>query len=157
MQFLFLIIANKMNHCRECGARIDDRFNWWQALRCSRCRAKKDQELAELIEKNHWIDAENDSLRYAYTTAENKSKHTEYQYHKIKIRYNLLRQRNSVLLNDNKRLERQNKKQQEWIERLFARIHELEKTIEEKDVILESKREEVKNLMNQLLDHNQKK
>ncbi len=115
-----------MNHCRICNKIIPDRFNWWQALRCSRCRARKDQELAELIEKNHWIDVENDSLIYAYTNMQNKEKNTEYKYKKLKIRYDLLRQRNSVVLNDNQRLETENQRLRKWIERLFARIHVLE-------------------------------
>lgn len=115
-----------MNHCRICDAVIPERFNWWVALRCSKCRKRKDQELAELIEANHWIDAEDDSLRYAYATAENKCRHFEYQYKKLNMRYKLLRQRNSAVLNDNKRLETENERLRKWIERLFARIHVLE-------------------------------
>jgi hypothetical protein len=79
-------------------------------LRCSDCRAKKDEELAELIDMNHSIDADNDLLRCDCINATNKMKATEYQNKKIKKRYELLRQRHSVVLNDNRRLNKENEK-----------------------------------------------
>ena len=87
-------------------------FNWWPALRCSNCRSRKDDELAELIQNHQDIDYEfnwvvQDAKRYL-------------------MRNKLLRQRNQVLQNDNQRLESENERLRKWIERLFQRIHVLE-------------------------------
>lgn len=127
-----------MNQCRICWKNIQRMFNWWPALRCASCRAIKDDELATAIEDT--IDVFNES-----ESAIEDAK-------RLSMRNKLLRQRNQVLLNDNKRLETDNERLRKWTERLFARINELEKTIEEKDVLLESKREEVNILMNKNAD-----
>lgn len=101
-----------MNHCRICWIIIPEKFNWWPALRCSKCRAIKDDELATAIEDT--LD-----VQYECESAIEDAK-------RLSMRNKLLRQRNQVLLNDNQRLETENQRLRKWIERLFARIHVLE-------------------------------
>ena len=101
-----------MNQCRICWKIISRMHNWWPALRCSSCRAIKDDELATAIEDT--IDVFNES-----ESAIEDAK-------RLSMRNKLLRQRNQVLLNDNQRLEFENERLRKWIERLFQRIHVLE-------------------------------
>lgn len=95
-----------------CKKIIPRMHNWWPALRCSDCRAIKDDELQTAIEDT--IDVFNES-----ESAIEDAK-------RLSMRNKLLRQRNQVLLNDNQRLETENQRLRKWIERLFARIHVLE-------------------------------
>lgn len=112
INFLYLI-KQEMNQCRICWKPIPRIFNWWPALRCSKCRAIKDDELQTAIEDT--LD-----VQYECESAVEDAK-------RFQMRNKLLRQRNQVLLNDNQRLEKENQKLSEWIERLFKRINELEK------------------------------
>ena len=95
--------------CKKIIPRI---HNWWPALRCSSCRAIKDDELATAIEDTIEVFNESES---AIEDAK-----------RLSMRNKLLRQRNQVLLNDNQRLETENQRLRKWIERLFQRIHALE-------------------------------
>lgn len=101
-----------MNQCRICWKIISRMHNWWPALRCSKCRAIKDDELQTAIEDTLDVQYESES---AIEDAK-----------RLSMRNKLLRQRNQVLLNDNQRLETENQRLRKWIERLFARIHVLE-------------------------------
>ena len=95
--------------CKKIIPRI---HNWWPALRCSSCRAIKDDELQTAIEDT--IDVFNES-----ESAIEDAK-------RLSMRNKLLRQRNQVLLNDNQRLEKENERLRKWVERLFAKINELD-------------------------------
>jgi len=95
-----------------CKKIIPRMHNWWPALRCSDCRAIKDDELQTAIEDT--VDVFNES-----ESAIEDAK-------RLSMRNKLLRQRNQVLLNDNKRLESENEKLSKWVERLFAKIEKLE-------------------------------
>lgn len=111
IKFLFHIIS-RMNQCRICWKAIPRIFNWWPALRCSKCRAIKDDELETAIEDA--IDVYNESESLIEDAK------------RFQMRNKLLQQRNQVLLNDNQRLESENEKLRKWVERLFERIHVLE-------------------------------
>lgn len=113
--------------------------NWWPALRCSSCRAIKDDELQTAIEDT--IDVFNES-----ESAIEDAK-------RLSMRNKLLRQRNQVLLNDNKRLEAENEKLSKWVERLFKKIQDLEEAVRTKEELKEQCDNEKVFDPNQLLLH----
>ena len=165
-----------MNLCRICKRMIPERFNWWPALRCASCRSKQDEKLAEMLEEWNLLESENEYLRSRFFDTENEYTKLNYNFKRMKKRYDLLRQRHSVVLQNNRELEAKNEKLRRWAERLFTRNNllqqsldeknencywlakenaELKKKLEETETILESKREEVKKLLERL--HQNKK
>ena len=127
MQFLFHTTQKQMNHCRICKRIIPERFNWWPALRCWKCRARQDQQLAEMLEEWNMLESENEYLRSRFFDTENEYTKLNYDFHRLKKRYEILRQRHSVVLQQNKELEAKNEKLRKWIERLFSRLDEKDK------------------------------
>ena len=123
-----------MNHCRLCGETIPSTFNWWPALRCAKCRARKDEELSILIEETSWLDSENDYLRSRFFDTENSYTKLNREHQKLKKRYDMLWKRHSEDLKRIQKINRENEKLRKWAERLFAKIHELENQNAEKTV-----------------------
>ena len=115
-----------MNHCRKCKMIIPERYNWWPALRCSRCRSEIDKEFNELFEEKDQLIAENNELKWRCFVSNEPITSLKYELKKMKNQYELLRQQYSVILNDNSRLEKDNEKLRKWIERLFVKINALD-------------------------------
>lgn len=128
MHFLFHTTQTQMNvnHCRICWIIIPEKFNWWPALRCSKHREKKDEELSILIEETIWLDAENDYLRNRFFDTESNYEKLNREHHKLKKRYDMLRKRHCDDVRKISESNRENARLRKWIERLFARIHVLE-------------------------------
>ena len=115
-----------MNHCRICWIIIPEKFNWWPALRCSKHREKKDEELSILIEETIWLDAENDYLRSRFFDTENSYEKLNREHHKLKKRYDMLRKRHCDDVRKISESNRENARLRKWIERLFEKIEKLE-------------------------------
>lgn len=74
----------------------------------------------------NYLESQNEDLRNKVFDSENECAKLNYKLHRTKERYDVLRERHSVVLNDNQRLETENQRLRKWIERLFQRIHVLE-------------------------------
>lgn len=105
-----------MNKCRKCGVIIPDRFNGWQALWCSWCRAEHDKEIGDIIAECDYVWAENQNLR-------NTNFVMREEFKKLKRRYDMLRQQYTVVLNDNDRLMNKLQRILERNERLRDLLH----------------------------------